>query len=468
VSNLSITTARPRPADLAVPSTAPADRMPPHDLNAEKSVLGSMLLNGEVIGDVLDLLQPEHFFKEEHGAILAVMAHLFNANKPVDATILCDEFTKRGQLEFIGGVEYLEALANFVPSSAHAVYYAAIVREKAQLRELILASTRILRDCYEAAEPVDAIADAAQMRMFKAAEQGAKTESASSLADTLHLTFEMLDKQSGEHLSGLATGYIELDNLTSGLQRGEMIVIASRPSVGKTALACNILEHVGIHEKKPAALFSMEMSKQQIAQRMLCSRSGVDSHKLRCGMLSVQDRERLAYAVGDMSQSEIYIDDTCALTVMKVRDKARRLKLKFGIELLIIDYLQLMEAGGKQDSRQQEVAVISRGIKALARELNIPVVCLSQLNRESESNSRMPRTSDLRESGAIEQDADVVMLLHREAVFHRGEQEWLDSNPDKINLAQLIVAKQRNGPCDTVMLNFFQGQTRFTNHSYGV
>ena len=230
----------------------------------------------------------------------------------------------------------------------------------------------------------------------------------------------------------------------------------------------NIVEHVGIDLKKPCAVFSLEMSKQQLAQRMLCSRSGVDSHKLRRGMLSKQDKDRLGYAVGDLSQGQVFIDDTPGLTLMDLRTKARRLKLQYNIELIALDYLQLMECPGKADNRQQEIATISRGVKALARELNVPVLCLSQLNRASESEQRLPRTSDLRESGSIEQDADVVMLLHREAVMHRGDQEWRDQNPDKINEALVIVAKQRNGPCDNVKLTFLEGQTRFVNYNPGV
>jgi replicative DNA helicase len=230
----------------------------------------------------------------------------------------------------------------------------------------------------------------------------------------------------------------------------------------------NIIEHVGIDLKKPCAVFSLEMSKQQLAQRMLCSRSGVDSHKLRRGMLSKQDKDRLGYAVGDLSQGQIFIDDTPGLTLMDLRTKARRLKLQYGIEIIMIDYLQLMEAPGRADNRQQEIATISRGVKALARELNVPVLCLSQLNRASESEQRMPRTSDLRESGSIEQDADVVMLLHREAVMHRGDQEWMDANPDKVNEAIVIIAKQRNGPCDNVKLTFLSSQTRFVTYNPGV
>jgi replicative DNA helicase len=444
------------------------DRMPPHDLSAEAGVLGSMIIDPQVIGPVCMFLQRhEMFFKEENQIIFRVLTDLFESNTPVDAMILHSTLKTRNLLEQVGGIEYIKDLANAVPTSAHAEYYAAIVKEKAMLRSLISACTATLRDCYDSGDPATTVLDRGEGRIFEIAQQKVSNQ-AVPLTDVLHETFEMLERQTGEHLSGLASGFIELDNLTSGLQKGEMIIIAARPSVGKTAFSMNIIEHVGIDLKKPCAVFSLEMSKQQLAQRMLCSRSGVDSHKLRRGMLSKQDKDRLGYAVGDLSQGQIFIDDTPGLTLMDLRTKARRLKLQYGIEIIMIDYLQLMEAPGRADNRQQEIATISRGVKALARELNVPVLCLSQLNRASESEQRMPRTSDLRESGSIEQDADVVMLLHREAVMHRGDQEWIDANPDKVNEAIVIIAKQRNGPCDNVKLTFLSSQTRFVTYNPGV
>jgi replicative DNA helicase len=942
--------------------------MPPHDLAAEAGVLGSMIIDSQVIGPVCMFLQkPDVFFKEENQLIFRVLTDLFEANTPVDAMILHSTLKTKNLLEQVGGIEYIKDLANAVPTSAHAEYYAAIVKEKAMLRSLITACTSTLRDCYDSGDPAATVLDRGEGRIFEIAQQKTSNQ-AVPLTDVLHETFEMLDRQTGEHFSGVTSGFIELDNLTSGLQRGEMIIIAARPSVGKclafdaeivtadgavqtieqlyrsrsaelltlksdmklgwtrpsafiddgikpvfrvttrlgrvvettgshpfltgggwrplaeltpgmpiavprrvgcfgtdtmpeceakllgyllgdggltgtcprftntspriqndfveavgafggtraepcekrpeiapswrivadmgklrairanfstqlqqalatrklparrlalavgvkahtvhywlrgrnmpagemvgkiagvlgldasallegagakredaqkvsanavtrwltslglmgknshgkfipervfrlakpqmalflnrlfatdgwatvqsagntqlgyatvsermarqvqhlllrfgviaalrkravlykgsrrpawqlditdgrsietfatevgifgkeealqrvvtavkskryqtnvdlipldiwntirelkgertwrsvaramgimesssnlhagkrqptrarllqfaealessalrqlaesdvhwdeivsvesvgekqvydltipethnfvandicvhnTAFAMNIVEHVGIDKKKACAVFSLEMSKQQLAQRMLCSRSGVDSHKLRRGMLTKQDRDRLSYAVGELSQGQVFIDDTPGLTLMDLRTKARRLKLQYGIELIALDYLQLMEAPGRADNRQQEIATISRGVKALARELNVPVLCLSQLNRASESEQRLPRTSDLRESGSIEQDADVVMLLHREAVMHRGDQEWMDANPDKINEALVIIAKQRNGPCDNVRLTFRANQTRFENYNPGV
>jgi replicative DNA helicase len=443
------------------------DRMPPHDLSAEAGVLGSMIIDPQVIGPVCMFLQTaDMFFKEEHQVIFRVITELFETNTPIDGMILRSTLQTKNLLEQVGGTQYILDLANAVPTSAHAEYYAAIVKEKAMLRRLIQACTTTLRDCYESGDPAATVLDRGEGRIFEIAQQKISNQ-AVPLTEVLHETFEMLERQSGEQLSGVPTGYIELDNLTCGLQKAEMIVLAARPSVGKTALAMNIVEHVGIDLKRPCAVFSLEMSKQQLAQRMLCSRSGVDSHKLRRGMLSKQDRDRLAYAVGELSQGQIFIDDTPGLSLMDLRTKARRLKAQHGIDLIAIDYLQLMECPGKADNRQQEIATISRGIKALARELMVPVVCLSQLNRASESEQRMPRTSDLRESGSIEQDADVVMLLHREAVMHRGDQEWRDANPDKINEAIVIIAKQRNGPCDNVKMTFLEGQTRFVNYNPG-
>lgn len=463
------TTARPKPFGMQgadVPHLI--DRVPPHDLAAEAGVLGSMIIDTQCIGPVCMFLQKaEMFFKEENQIVFRVLTGLYESNTPVDAMILFSTLKSKNLLEAVGGLDYIKDLANSVPTSAHAEYYAAIVKEKAMLRSLISACTTTLRDCFESGDTADSVLNRGEARIFEIANQKISNH-AVPLTDVLHETFEMLDRQNGEHFSGVTSGFLELDNLTSGLQRGEMIIIAARPSVGKTAFAMNIIEHVGIDKKMPCAVFSLEMSKQQLAQRMLCSRSGVDSHKLRRGMLTKQDRDRLSYAVGELSQGQVFIDDTPGLTLMDLRTKARRLKLQYNIELLALDYLQLMEAPGRADNRQQEIASISRGVKALARELSIPILCLSQLNRASESEQRLPRTSDLRESGSIEQDADVVMLLHRESVMHRGDQEWRDANPDKLNEALVIIAKQRNGPCDNVKLTFLEGQTRFVTYNPGV
>ncbi len=443
------------------------DRTPPYDLGAEVALLGSMLIDPTCIGPVCMVIsKAEVFFKEQHQVLFQTLLELFEKNTPIDGVVVAGTLQSTSRMEAVGGYSYLTEVINSVPSAANAEYYATVVRDKALLRRLIYACTSTLRDCYESPDGAGVVLDRGEKRIFDIAQQKISNQ-ATPLTEVLHETFEMLDRNAGEHLSGLSTGFIELDNLTSGLQRGEMIVLAARPSVGKTALAMNLVEHIGIDLKKPVAVFSLEMSKQQLAQRMLCSRSGVDSHRLRRGMLSRQDRDQLSRAVGELSEGAVFIDDSPGLTLLDLRTKARRLKLQHDIQLVVVDYLQLMEAP-REENRQQQISSISRGVKALAREMNCPVVCLSQLNRASESENRLPRTSDLCESGSIEQDADVVMLLHREAVMHRGDQDWMNANPDKINEAILIIAKQRNGPCDNVKMTFLSGSTRFVNYNPGV
>ena len=342
-------TARPRPLGLATdPAALLEDRLPPHDLAAEIAVIGSMIIDPQVIGTVcMVLTKPEVFYKEEHQILFRVLVDLFEKNTPIDALVLHSTLSTQSLLEAAGGFDYLRQVLESVPSSANAEHYAIIVREKSTLRSLIRACTASLKDCYESGEGAGVILDRSEKRIFDIAQQKVSNQ-AIALTDVLHQTFEMLDRNTGEHLSGIATGFIELDNLTSGMQRGEMIVIAARPSVGKTALAMNIVEHVGVDLKRPCAVFSLEMSKQQLAQRMLCSRSKVDSHRLRRGMLSRQDRDALAYAVGELSQGQIFIDDTPGLTLMELRTKGAVMKLQYGIEMIVLDYLQLMEAPARR------------------------------------------------------------------------------------------------------------------------
>ncbi len=463
-----ITTARSRPRDLPASAGQPnaAERTPPHDSASEMALLGSLLLDPESIGGVCSIIETAGaFFSRQNQIIFEGVLDLFKASSAVDGVTLTHKLKQKGLYEAAGGYDYLEQLVNCVPSAANAIAYAQIVRDKALLRRLISACAQTLESCYDNSEEAAVILDRSERDIFEVAQLKV-TGQPVSLTEVLHETFEMLDRNTGNTITGVPTGYVELDNLTSGLQRGEMIVLAARPSVGKTALAMNIVEHVGVDLKKPVAVFSLEMSKQQLAQRMLCSRSGVDSQNLRRNMLSREDRNRLSTAVGELSEGKIFIDDTAALSILDLRTKARRLLSQHHIELVVIDYLQLMEAP-REENRQQQISSISRGVKALARELNCPVVCLSQLNRSSEQDGRLPRTSDLRESGSIEQDADVVMLLHREAVMHRGDQEWAQTNPDKVNTADLIIAKQRNGPCDNVRLTFIAANTRFETYHPG-
>ena len=445
-------------------------RSMPESLAAEAAVLGSMIIDPECIVDVIDIVELQSFYRIEHQYIFDAIKILFEKHRShgIDAVLLRDELEKRKQLEKVGGVEYIAKILDSVPSSANVAYYAGIVKDKMLLREIIQATTEILNDAYdEAGEPNEKL-DEAERRIFAVTDKKI-TSNVVGLKDLLTRAYELIEKREGSYITGLPTGYYELDDLTCGLQDGEMIIIAGRPSIGKTSLALNIAEHIGLMEKIPVAIFSLEMGRQQLAERFLCSASEIDAQLVRKGMLSTEYFQKLVETCGTFSEAPIYIDDTASLTPLELRAKARRLRSRHHIRCIIVDYLQLMHLGTKRvESRQQEITTISRYIKALARELNIPVVVLSQLNRAPEGREltgHRPRMSDLRESGSIEQDADVVMLLHREAYYHRGEADWEENNPDKINTAELIIAKQRNGPTGTVKLTFREKITRFENAS---
>jgi replicative DNA helicase len=430
------------------------DRLPPHSIEAEMCLLASMMLEKEVIGQVVQIVSGESFFQADHQIIFDVLVSLYEQNKPIDAVIVREELARRQLLEEIGGVPYLAQILNSVPSAAHGVHYAQIVREKSLLRQLIAASNDILRDAYAPQETADLVVDKAEKRIFDIAQKkvgGALVP----LETVLHEVFEMIENR-GQR--GLETGYFDLDDMLNGLQNGEMIIIAARPSMGKTALAMNCIENIATNQQLPCAVFSLEMSKQQLAQRMLCSRGKIDSHKLRRGMLQSHEYQHLANVVGQLAKAPIWVDDSPGLTILELRAKARRLKLQHDIRCIMIDYMQLMDNPGPEN-RQQQISEISRGIKAVARELNVPVIALSQLNRQAEGrDGHRPRMSDLRESGSIEQDADVVLLLHREDYYRMSEPDF---QPD--NVAELIIAKQRNGPTGTVKLYFDSKSTRFEN-----
>ena len=432
------------------------DKLPPHDIEAEMCMLASMLLDKEMIGNVVQIVDREALYQADHQIIFDIVVKLYEQNRAIDAVILRDELKKRNLYEEVGGTEYIAAILGKVPSSAHGVHYAGIVREKALLRQLIAASNDILRDAYAPHEKADLVLDKAEKKIFEIAQQ--KVSGAMvPMEKVLHEVFEMIDS-GGKR--GIETGFFELDDMLNGLQNGEMIIVAARPSMGKTAFAMNIVEHVAADNRLPCAVFSLEMSKQQLAQRMLCSRGNIDAHKLRKGLLQSHEFAHLANVVGELAKAQIWVDDSPGLTVLELRAKARRLKLQHDIKLLMIDYMQLMDNPGP-DSRQQQISEISRGIKAVARELNIPVMALSQLNRASEGrDGHRPRMSDLRESGSIEQDADVIMLLHREDYYRMSEPDF---QPD--NIAEIIIAKQRNGPTGTVKLTFLNKATRFENLS---
>ncbi|QOV87856.1 replicative DNA helicase [Humisphaera borealis] len=432
------------------------DRLPPHSAEAEMCVLASMMLDKELIGQVVQLIRGEDFFQADHQIIYDCLTKLYEQNRPIDAVIVREELGKRGLLDEIGGTAYLAQVIGTVPSSAHGAHYAAIVREKSLLRQLIAASNDILRDSYGPQETAEVVLDRAEKRIFDIAQKKVGNAMV-PMEQVLHEVFEMIENR-GQR--GLETGFYEMDDMLNGLQPGELVIVAARPSMGKTAFAMNVIEHIAADSRMPCAVFSLEMSKQQLAQRMLCSRGQIDAHKLRKGLLQSHEYAHLANVVGELAKAPIWVDDSPGLTVLDLRAKSRRLALQHGIKAIMIDYMQLMDNPGVE-SRQQQISEISRGIKAVARELNVPVICLSQLNRGSENrDGHRPRMSDLRESGSIEQDADVVMLLHREDYYRMSEPDF---QPD--NIAEVIIAKQRNGPTGTVKLAFMNKTTRFENLS---
>ncbi len=442
----------------------PTDRVPPHDLDAEMSLLGSMMLSREAIGAILPII-PAHdaqrFYQPAHQELFTVLCDLYDQNKPIDLVVAKDELLRRNGMDKVGGEAYMIDLVQSVGSWVNAEHYARIVRDKSMLRDLISCAGHIINDAYDSADHARDVLDRAEQSLFKTTEQRVSGEAA-SLKETITEVFHLIETRGEHFLSGLPSGFIELDELTSGFQPGELIIIAARPSMGKTALGLNIAERIAVDEKMPVVFFSMEMSRQQIAQRILCARGRVDSHKMRRGMLSEDEIAQLAYVCQDLEQAPLLIDDTPGMSVQELRAKTRRLHLKHDVRCVFIDYLQLMFAPNvdrKLANRQEEIATISRSLKALARELNIPVVAMAQLNRASEvREGHRPRMSDLRESGAIEQDADVVMLLHREE-YYKPKDASLKGK------AELILAKQRNGPTDLLQLHFNVQQTRFDNLS---
>ena len=438
------------------------DRLPPSDIPAEMCTLASCMLDKEMIGQVVQIIDRESFFQADHQIIYDVLVKLYEQNRPIDAVIVREELAKRQLLEEVGGTAYLAQILNTVPSAAHGAHYACIVREKALLRQYIAALNDGLRDAYAPHECADVILERGEKRIFQLAQNKAGQAAAGvSMSDILAEAFEQFDRGAKR---GMETGFFELDDMLNGLQDAEMIVVAARPSIGKTALCMNFVENFACNNLLPCGIFSLEMSRQQLAQRLLCSRAQIDSQKLRRGMLRSDEYAKLAEEVAKLSQAPIFVvDDQTALKPLELRARARRMKLEHDIRFLLVDYLQLMDGDGNDDGRQQEITTISRTLKSVARELNVPVVAVSQLNRQVEGrDGHRPRMSDLRESGSIEQDADVVMLLHRDDYYRKNEPDF---QPD--NLAELIVAKQRNGPTGVVKLTFFDRFTRFENLSCG-
>ncbi len=436
-------------------------RVPPQNIEAEKSVLGSMLIDPEAIGTAVEILDETWFYEEVHRKIFRAIAGLYSERKNVDLITLSDKLKNDGLLEEIGGVSYLSLVIDLVPSAANVEYYAHIVREKGILRRLIKNATSIIGESYGSDGNVEEVVDNAERLIFEVADLKQRQKSV-HIKDLIKKSIETLDYlyQRKQHITGISTGFERFDQMTSGLQNSDLIIIAGRPSMGKSALAISMAEYVGVDQKKSVGIFSLEMSKEQLVQRLLCSQARVDAHKVRSGFLSPSDWPKLTAAAGKLSDSMIFIDDTPAISALELRAKARRLRANNDIQLIVLDYLQLMRSTIKSDNRQQEISEISRSLKALARELNIPVIALSQLSRAVESRQdRRPQLSDLRESGAIEQDADVVVLLMRE--------EYYNPTEENKGVADVIIAKQRNGPVGTVKLAFIKEYMRFENLAYG-
>ena len=436
------------------------EKIPPQNLEAEMAVLCSMMIEEEAISQAVELLNGDAFYKQAHRIIFNAIIGLYSNNKAVDLVTLIDELKKRGELEEAGGISYLTSLTTFVPTAANISHYAKIVRDKSMLRSLITTATTILSTAYDAQDEAKDILDKAERMIFEITSK--KVEGGFvSLKEIIKGSIETIDSlyQRKTNVTGLATGFDDFDKMTSGLHEGELVVVAGRPSMGKSALACCIAEHVGIVLKQGVAIFSLEMSKEQLAQRMLCSHARVDASKVRTGFLSQADWPHLVNAAGKFSEAPIFIDDSSTLSVLELKGKARRLKSLHDIKLIIVDYLQLLESPSfRSEGRQQEISDISRSLKALAKELGVPIIAVSQLSRKPEGrDDKRPQLADLRESGAIEQDADLVLLLFREEFYNQTEENR--------GVAEVMIAKQRNGPTGPTRLAFLKEFMRFENLS---
>ena len=434
-------------------------RVPPQNIEAEQSILSAILIQNNTLPEVLEILSEKHFYREAHRKIFTAILDLFERNEPIDLITLTNILKEHDQIESIGGASYLAELVDTIPMATNAAHYARIVHEKATLRRLIERATSITSRCFEDQGEVEELLDFAERSIFEISEDKVRP-AFYSLADILTDTYKAVEEayENKVLVTGVPTGYRELDQKTSGLQPGDFIVIAGRPSMGKTALALNIARNAAIDANVPVAIFSLEMSKEQLSLRMLSAEARIDSTRMRGGFLSEADLARINRAAGTLYDLPIYIDDSPAISALEVRAKARRMKMEKGLGLVIVDYLQLMKGRASAERRDLEISEISRSLKALAKELGLPVVALSQLNRKVEDRSnRRPVLSDLRESGAIEQDADVIIFIYRDEVYNKEE-----NNPNR-GIAEIVVAKQRNGPIGTVKLAFLEHCTRFEN-----
>ncbi|MFQ5777330.1 MAG: replicative DNA helicase [Terriglobia bacterium] len=434
----------------------------PHNLEAERSVLGAILLDNEAFHPAIELIDTSDFFLDSHRRIFARMTQLSEANRAIDLITLSEELERSAELEAAGGSAYLSSLVDGVPRVTNIAHYARIVKEKALLRSLIHASDNIMTQALQAEEQAEEVLDRAEQTIFGLAEERIKV-GLLPLKEIARATIPRLDElfERRHHITGLATGYTDLDNLTSGLQPSDLIILAARPAMGKTALALNIAEHVALGGGQPVAFFSLEMAREALLFRLLCAEARVDSHKFRSGYLNREEMGKLTVALGRLSDAPIFIDDSPALTVLEMRAKCRRLQAERSLALVVVDYLQLMSTRGRHENRNQEISSISRGLKALAKELRVPLLALSQLSRapEQRPGKHRPQLSDLRESGSLEQDADVVIFIYRSELYRDPEMV----PEDEKGLAELIIAKQRNGPTDTRKLAFLREYTRFEN-----
>ena len=452
-----------RPAPLTPVRRASSERrLPPQDLDAEVAVLAAMLLDNHAANTVVQLLAPDDFYRPAHSMICAAVYRLFEKGAAIDIVTLSEEMTKSGTLEKAGGELYLAELLDASATAANVEYHAKIVREKSLLRRMIAASREIADEAFDAPEDVDSFIDRAEHRLFEISESGART-GFTPIKEILVDSFEAIEDlyQNKRLITGVPSGFLDLDTLTSGFQPSEFIVVAARPSMGKTALVLNIAQHVTVDQHLPVAFFSLEMSKESLVHRLLACEARVDGNRLRTGFLRENEWPRLTTAAGRLGDAELYIDDTAGLSALEVRAKSRRLMVetKGRLAMIVVDYMQLLRGHGRQENRQQEISNISRSLKALAKELKVPVVALSQLKRPTDvrEGPRQPMLSDLRESGAIEQDADVVIFINRPEV--------MNPTPENEGLAEIIIGKQRNGPIGKIQLQFQKSFTRFENLS---
>jgi len=436
-------------------------RIPPQNIDAERSILGSVLLDKDALIKIADIVSSEDFYEDRHGIIFQAMLYLFEKRKPVDIVTLSEILEAEDKIKIVGGSSYLAELVNTTPSAANIVYYAQIVRDKASLRSLISVANTISQLGYNEEQEISDTLDQAEQSLFSVSQKSLKNKFV-AIKDALADAFDRIDsihkdKDKGG-LRGVPSGFKDLDQLTAGFQKSDLIILAARPSMGKTSFALNLAEQAAIESKVPVAIFSLEMSKEQLIERLLSSQAGVDSWKLRTGNLSDDDFPKIGYAMGVLNDAPVFIDDSVGGNIMEIRAKARRLQMEHGLGLVIIDYLQLMSgrSHGNSDNRVQEISEISRGLKGLARELNVPIIALSQLSRAVEHrDDKRPQLSDLRESGSIEQDADIVMFLYRDEYYH--------PETDRKGITEILIRKHRNGPTGNVQVFFNPAQMRFAN-----